>query len=103
MGQTGQVKLFKVHIATPDASASSGRLSPFPRAHAAASQSAVIARDSPNHEKNILGMIPNRLTSLWLKGAPCAYSFCNMDLHPIKSYSDWTVFLGFSAPGVHRE
>jgi hypothetical protein len=38
---------------------------------------------SPNYEKNILKIFANLLKSLWLNGALSAYSFCNLDLHPI--------------------
>jgi Ca-activated chloride channel family protein len=31
-------------------------------------------------------MVPNLLTGLCLKKAPFAYSFCNLDLHPITAY-----------------
>lgn len=41
---------------------------------------------------------PNLLASLWLKDTPCAYSFCNLDLHPIASYSKRTRFFGFRPP-----
>jgi hypothetical protein len=43
--------------------------------------------------------LPNLLTALWLKSVPSAYSFCNLDLHPIRAYSH---FDGISAPSVHR-
>src|SRR5467141_874447 len=45
--------------------------------------SALFARHSPNYEKNILKIFANLLSSLWLNDAPSAYSFCNLDLHPI--------------------
>ena len=49
----------------------------------------VFARSPRNWEKSILRMFSKLLTGLWLNDAPSAYSFCNLDLRPIKAYSQW--------------
>src|SRR5450755_66713 len=57
------------------------------RAQARAWHSEVFARSSVNDEKNIRRTFLKLLTGLWLKKTPSAYSFCNLDLHPVTAYS----------------
>src|SRR5260370_27183193 len=101
MRETGQVKLFKVHIATP-AQIRPQRFSDYRFQTITAACRAPVAQfhsmyrskgrrafstfctdTHPNYEKNILKIFANLLNSLWLNDAPSAYSFCNLDLHPI--------------------
>src|SRR6266481_516304 len=97
MRQTGQVELFKIHSATPWRIPRPAKRSPSPaepdtagsiqkymqKAQMWVWHSALFARHSHNYEKNILKIFANLLSRLWLNDAPSAYSFCNLDLHPI--------------------
>jgi hypothetical protein len=101
----GQAKLFKIPNASP---AIFGLFLEPPSADIMPTRkikgltrvwnSEIFARNPPDHEKSILSGSPNLLPGLWLKDAPAAYSFCNLDLHPITSYSSRTVFRRFRPP-----
>src|ERR1700674_160862 len=102
MRQTGQVKLFKVHIATPaqirppavfrlsfsdyhcSLPSTDGAVPFNVQVQGVGRAFSTFCTDThPNYEKNILKIFANLLNSLWLNDAPSAYSFCNLDLHPI--------------------
>ena len=103
MSQTREIRLFKIQIVTPDGMqlsrdfqivalqiitvARRGRYCSPIRNYRSVWSAEVFARSPRNWEKSLLRMFSNLLTGLWLNDAPSAYSFCNLDLHPITAYS----------------